>query len=107
MRVRGVVFTCDTPICLTHCQINEPNVEAAFEIASKHGWTARNGKHFCAPCTRQPPCCRCDPALCETDDTGDHCATAGCAWCLDGCPAPEGMTCCQPLTSTTTPKGTT
>lgn len=45
--------------------------------------------------TPSPACCRCDPALCETDDTGDHCATAGCAYCLNGCPAPDGITCCK------------
>ena len=39
--------------------------------------------------TRQPTCpefCRCDPILCATDDTGDHCIESRCAICIDGCP---------------------
>jgi uncharacterized protein YfdQ (DUF2303 family) len=42
-----------------------------------------------------PACCRCLPAQCASDESGDHCATAGCAVCLDGCPAPDGARCCQ------------
>ncbi|MCK2219743.1 hypothetical protein MF672_039000 [Actinomadura sp. ATCC 31491] len=49
-------------------------------------------------------CCRCVPATRAADDTGDHCITAGCAYCLNGCPA-DGIPCCQ--TSTTPPEGTT
>ena len=48
-----------------------------------------------------PACCRCDPALCETDDTGDHCTTSGCAYCLEGCPAPDKTPCCQNGSSAT------
>lgn len=33
--------------------------------------------------------CVCDPLLCATDDTGEHCATAGCGACLHGCPDDE------------------
>lgn len=32
------------------------------------------------------PECRCDPVLCETDDTGDHCEEQSCGSCLHGCP---------------------
>lgn len=56
-----------------------------------------------------PPaaCCRCDPVLCETDDTGDHCTERGCAYCLEGCPATD-QPCCQTLTSiNTSQEGTT
>ncbi len=30
--------------------------------------------------------CRCDPVLCETDDTGQHCTDRGCSTCMCGCP---------------------
>lgn len=42
-----------------------------------------------------PSCCRCDPERCVADDSGDHCMTAGCARCLEGCPATEGTPCCE------------
>lgn len=42
-----------------------------------------------------PPCCRCDPALCAADDTGEHCNTQSCGVCLHGCPAPVGVPCCR------------
>ncbi|GGM53676.1 hypothetical protein ACFFX1_54745 [Dactylosporangium sucinum] len=32
------------------------------------------------------PECRCNPVLCETDDTGEHCADQACGTCLHGCP---------------------
>lgn len=32
------------------------------------------------------PACRCDPELCESDDTGQHCADQSCGSCLHGCP---------------------
>lgn len=31
--------------------------------------------------------CWCDPVLCATDDTDDHCADTNCAMCLHGCPS--------------------
>lgn len=34
---------------------------------------------------RCPGCC-CDPVLCESDDTGEHCADRSCGTCLHGCP---------------------
>lgn len=43
----------------------------------------------------QPDCCRCDPELCATDDTGEHCDTQSCGVCLHGCPAPVGVPCCR------------
>lgn len=45
--------------------------------------------------TAPPACCRCDPSVCATDETGDHCVTAGCAWCINGCPAVDETRCCQ------------
>ncbi len=30
--------------------------------------------------------CRCDPHLCDTDDTGQHCEDQSCPTCLHGCP---------------------
>ena len=41
------------------------------------------------------PCCRCNPALCATDDTGQHCTDQACGWCLHGCPAPDDEPCCM------------
>ena len=41
-----------------------------------------------------PACCRCDRNLCNSDDTGQHCETQACGWCLNGCPAPDDNTCC-------------
>ncbi|MGI5245062.1 hypothetical protein [Dactylosporangium sp. CA-139066] len=35
--------------------------------------------------TRCPECV-CDPELCETDDTGEHCVDRACGPCLHGCP---------------------
>lgn len=32
------------------------------------------------------PCCICDPQLCTTDDTGQHCADRSCGRCLHGWP---------------------
>jgi hypothetical protein len=34
----------------------------------------------------QCPECRCDPVLCETDASGQHCADQSCGTCLHGCP---------------------
>lgn len=48
------------------------------------------------PGEARPSCCRCDPALCESDESGDHCATAGCAYCLNGCPATDRPCCKEP-----------
>ncbi|MFB9209610.1 hypothetical protein ACFFV7_51100 [Nonomuraea spiralis] len=42
----------------------------------------------------KPACCRCDPVTCAADESGEHCATAGCAYCVDGCPAADGTPCC-------------
>lgn len=43
--------------------------------------------------------CTCDPTLCETDDTGQHCADRSCGSCLHGCPDddPNGCDTCQAL----------
>lgn len=38
----------------------------------------------------QCPECRCDPVLCETDDSGEHCSDQSCPTCLHGCPLPDG-----------------
>ncbi|MEU4779231.1 hypothetical protein [Micromonospora sp. NPDC023633] len=38
-------------------------------------------------------CCICDPHLCATDDTGEHCNDRSCGFCLHGCPAPDGECC--------------
>src|SRR5690606_16524518 len=45
---------------------------------------------------RVPACCRCDPDTCRSDDSGDHCITAGCAYCLNGCPATDRPCCKEP-----------
>lgn len=52
-----------------------------------------------AETTLPPACCRCDPGVCSVDESGDHCVTAGCAWCVDGCPAADPIPCCQGGTS--------
>ncbi|MEV7805050.1 helix-turn-helix transcriptional regulator [Microbispora sp. NPDC088329] len=43
----------------------------------------------------RPRCCRCDPFWCRTDESGEHCAERSCGRCLHGCPAPDGVTCCE------------
>lgn len=45
----------------------------------------------------RPACCRCFAGDCETDETGDHCMTRACAYCLDGCPATD-RPCCKEAT---------
>ena len=95
MSIRHVAFDCDTPGCWAYCQVSARHVDSAFAIAAeKYEWSQRDGKHFCGPCSRVPACCRCNPATCRADDTGDHCATAGCAYCLNGCPATD-KPCCK------------
>ncbi|MER7500483.1 hypothetical protein AB0L05_27875 [Nonomuraea pusilla] len=94
MSLRGISFACDRPNCWAYRQITAPTIESAFEVAkSKYGWSERDGQHLCAPCTR-PACCRCSPR-CAEDETGDQCATAGCGWCMHGCPAADEAACCQ------------
>ena len=45
--------------------------------------------------TARPSCCRCDPARCDDWPTDEHaCADAGCALCVDGCPAAMPQECC-------------
>jgi hypothetical protein len=39
------------------------------------------------------PECRCNPTLCESDDSGEHCADSRCPTCLDGCPLDECPAC--------------
>lgn len=39
-------------------------------------------------------CCTCNPIDCATDDTGDHCNSQSCGYCLHGCPAPDDEPCC-------------
>lgn len=41
----------------------------------------------------QCPECRCDPVLCETDPTGEHCADQSCGTCLHGCPLDDCQVC--------------
>jgi hypothetical protein len=43
-------------------------------------------------------CCTCDPDLCESDDTGEHCEIRSCGACLHGCPAAAGQPCCLDTT---------
>lgn len=40
------------------------------------------------------PECRCDPVLCETDDSGEHCADQSCPTCLHGCPLDDDCPVC-------------
>lgn len=98
MTIRGVSFDCDTPGCWAYCQIGARHVDSAFaRAAERSGWSERDGQHFCGPCTRKaarPACCRCDPSVCETDESGEHCMTVGCALCLNGCPATD-RPCCK------------
>lgn len=42
---------------------------------------------------RRCPECRCDPAVCLADDTGEHCLTAGCNACMEGCPMDDCPVC--------------
>lgn len=39
------------------------------------------------------PECRCDVVLCETDDSGEHCADQACGTCLHGCPLDDCPAC--------------
>jgi hypothetical protein len=39
------------------------------------------------------PECRCDPVLCETDASGEHCADQSCGTCLHGCPLDDCLVC--------------
>lgn len=41
----------------------------------------------------QCPECRCDPVLCETDPSGEHCADQSCGTCLHGCPLDDCPVC--------------
>lgn len=43
--------------------------------------------------TPRPACCTCDPAACDTDESGDSCLN--CASCMNGCPAEDGECCNQ------------
>ncbi|MEU4578975.1 hypothetical protein [Nonomuraea sp. NPDC023979] len=96
MTISQVVFNCDTPRCLTHVKVAAPDVESAVRLAGEQfGWSQRDGKDLCDLCTRVPACCRCSPVICRSDDTGDHCATAGCAYCMNGCPAADDVPCCK------------
>lgn len=60
-------------------------VEIAVMHAVHGGWTmlADDGTFEV-----QPTCvaCVCDPLLCGSDDTGQHCADRSCGSCLHGCP---------------------
>ncbi|MEV0608098.1 hypothetical protein AB0I61_17205 [Polymorphospora rubra] len=44
-------------------------------------------------------CCRCNPDLCESDDTGQHCEEQACGYCLHGCPAENDDDCCGGTTA--------
>jgi hypothetical protein len=77
----------------------QPRGAMAYAFAAR---TARALRGEVPQYTQHPECCRCDPVLCETDDTGDHCATAGCAYCQDGCPA-TGRPCCKATPTTAHP----
>lgn len=51
--IRAVAFDCDTPGCYAYCQISARAVASAFGMAvEKYGWSQRDGKHYCGPCTR-------------------------------------------------------
>lgn len=41
----------------------------------------------------QCPECRCDPVLCETDASGEHCSDQSCGTCLNGCPLDDCLVC--------------
>lgn len=43
---------------------------------------------------RRCPECRCDPVLCETDDSGEHCSDQSCPTCLHGCPLDDDCPVC-------------
>lgn len=53
MSIRGVSLDCDTPGCWAYCSITAPTVETVVRLAvDRYDWSVRDGKHFCAPCTR-------------------------------------------------------
>lgn len=61
-------------------------------------WIIRRGSEWHTATTGELPArfgaficseCRCDPATCEQDDTGDHCEAQACGPCLHGCPLDE------------------
>lgn len=39
------------------------------------------------------PECRCDPVLCETDMSGEHCMDQWCGTCMNGCPLDDCLVC--------------
>jgi hypothetical protein len=64
-----------------------------------NGWMWRNvtaAMRAALATERRPdrcPECRCDPVLCETDTSGEHCAGQSCPTCLHGCPRWRRGTC--------------
>ena len=53
MSIRRIEVGCDTTGCGAYFSTDKPNLDdARAYAANRWGWTVRQGKDVCAPCTR-------------------------------------------------------
>ncbi len=75
---QGYVFPASAAIVGTSGWVARRDGESSQPFPTRHAGLA----HIVGGC----PDCICTPAVCATDDSGDHCAELNCGYCLNGCP---------------------